>query len=208
MTHWIKELDIKRYGDDIPILPLTNTVRIYKYSDVILKHMEGDVLKTIQNDLLYSNRKVSLPTGRARRKHYTTQNADVVNRTDENLDEKLGKFSDQLQNEYYYIIPLRFLCDLGLVNQPVKFNTKWLIKFEQDYQKLFETKANQANDALLTSVDAKIILIATPYPLLEQFKFDDNYRAYLEGTMISNKILRTGIKKTSYQKTYKLIAGA
>ena len=208
MTHWIKELDIKRYGDDIPILPLTNTVRIYKYSDAILKHMEGDALKTIQNDLLYSNRKVSLPTGRARRKHYTTQNADVVNRTDENLDEKLGKFSDQLQNEYYYIIPLRFLCDLGLVNQPVKFNTKWLITFEQDYQKLFETKANQANDALLTSVDAKIILIATPYPLLEQFKFDDNYRAYLEGTMISNKILRTGIKKTSYQKTYKLIAGA
>ena len=208
MTHWIKELDIKRYGDDIPILPLTNTVRIYKYSDAILKHMEGDALKTIQNDLLYSNRKVSLPTGRARRKHYTTQNADAVNRTDENLDERLGKFSDQLQNEYYYIIPLRFLCDLGLVNQPVKFNTKWLITFEQDYQKLFETKANQANDALLTSVDAKIILIATPYPLLEQFKFDDNYRAYLEGTMISNKILRTGIKKTSYQKTYKLIAGA
>ena len=144
MTHWIKELDIKRYGDDIPILPLTNTVRIYKYSDAILKHMEGDALKTIQNDLLYSNRKVSLPTGRARRKHYTTQNADAVNRTDENLDERLGKFSDQLQNEYYYIIPLRFLCDLGLVNQPVKFNTKWLIKFEQDHQKPFEKKGNQA----------------------------------------------------------------
>ena len=106
------------------------------------------------------------------------------------------------------MIPLRFLFDLGLINRPVKFNTKWLITFEQDYQKLFETKANQANDALLTSVDAKIILIATPYPLLEQFKFDDNYRAYLEGTMISNKILTTGIKKTSYQKTYKLIAGA
>ena len=45
------------------------------------------------------------------------------------------------------MIPLRFLYDLGLVNQPVKFNTKWLITFEQDYQKLFEAKANQANDA-------------------------------------------------------------
>ena len=33
-AHWIKELDIKRYGDDIPILPLTNTVEIYKYSNV------------------------------------------------------------------------------------------------------------------------------------------------------------------------------
>ena len=48
-----------------------------------------------------------------------------------------------------------FLCDLDLVNQPVKFNTKWLITFEQDYQKLFETKAKRANDKLPTSVDAK-----------------------------------------------------
>ena len=31
--HWIREIDIKRYGDDLPILPLTNTVEIYKYSD-------------------------------------------------------------------------------------------------------------------------------------------------------------------------------
>ena len=32
-AHWIKEIDIKRYGDDIPILPLSNTVNIYRYSD-------------------------------------------------------------------------------------------------------------------------------------------------------------------------------
>ena len=126
-----------------------------------------------------------------------TQNADVVNRTD---DDRLDKFSDQFQDEYYYMIPLRFLCDLGLVNQPVKFNTKWLVTFEQDYQKLFETKANQANDALPTSVDAKIILTATPQLLFEQFKLDDNYHAYLEGVMISNKFLRTGIKKLPLKK--------
>ena len=155
--------------------------------------MEGDALKTIQNDLLHSNKKVSLPTGRARWKHYTTQNSDAANRTDDNLDDRLDKFSDQLQDEYYYMIPIRFLCDLGLVNHPVKFNTKWLTTFEQDYQKLFETKANQANDTLPTSVDAKIILTATPYLLFEQLKLDDKYRAYLEGLMISNKVLRTKI---------------
>ena len=27
-SHWIKEIDIKRCGDDIPILPLTNAVKI------------------------------------------------------------------------------------------------------------------------------------------------------------------------------------
>ena len=206
-AHWIKELDIKRYGDDISILPLTNTVEIYKYSDAILKHMENDALATAQNDLLYSNKKVSLLACRDRRKHYTAQNADGVNRTDENLDDRLDKFSDQLQDEYYYMILLRFLCDLGLVNQPVKFNTKWLITFEQDHQKLFETKGNQAIDTLPTSVDAKIILTATLYLLFEQFKLDDNYRAYLEGIMISNKVLRTGIEKTPHQKTYELICG-
>ena len=35
-SHWIKkfslEIDIKRYGDDMYILPLTNTVDIYRYS--------------------------------------------------------------------------------------------------------------------------------------------------------------------------------
>ena len=31
-AHWIKEIDIKHYGDELPVLPLTNTVEIYKYS--------------------------------------------------------------------------------------------------------------------------------------------------------------------------------
>ena len=207
-AHWIKELDTKSYGDDIPTLMLTNTVEIYKYSNAILKNIEGDALKIFQNDLLYSNKKVSLSTGQARQKHYTTQNADAANRTDNNLDDRLDKFSDQLQDEYCYMILLRFLCNLGLVNQPVKFNTKWFITFEQDYEKLFETKGYQAQDALPTSVDAKIILTATPYLIFEQFKLDDNYRAYLEWIIISNKFLRTGIKKTPYQKTYELIVGA
>ena len=97
------------------------------------------------------------------------------------------------------MIPLSFFCSLGL-NQPAKFNTKWLITFEQDYQKLIETKAIQENDALPTSVDAKIILTATTYLLFEQFKSDDNYHAYLEGIMISNKVLRTGLKNVPIKK--------
>ena len=37
-AHWIKEIYIERYGDDMPILPLTNTVDIYRYFDEHLKH--------------------------------------------------------------------------------------------------------------------------------------------------------------------------
>ena len=29
-TYWIKEIDIERYGDNFPFLPLTNTVEIYR----------------------------------------------------------------------------------------------------------------------------------------------------------------------------------
>ena len=68
---------------------------------------------------------------------------------------------------------------MGLVNRRVKFNTKWLMSFETDYQRLFETNANQANDALPDSVDAKIISTSTSYILYKQFQLDDNYRTYL-----------------------------
>ena len=141
-----------------------------------------------------------MPTGEDWRKHYTTQNADAAKKTDDNLDDRLDKFSDQLQDEYYHLIPFRFLCDLGLVNQPVKFNTKWLITFEQDYQKLFEIKANQANNALPTTVYAKIILTATLHLLFEQFKLDDNNRAYLEGIVISKKFFKQGLKPLPIKK--------
>ena len=81
-----------------------------------------------------------------------------------------------------------------LVNQSAKFNTKWLLTFEADYQILIDSKANQANDALPDDVDAKIIITSTPYILCEQFKLDDNYRTYLEGAMISNNVLRMVMK--------------
>ena len=67
-AHWIKEIDIKRLGDDTPVLPTTNTVEIYKYSDAILKHIPKNALAVIQNDLLYSKKKVKLPDDEDRHK--------------------------------------------------------------------------------------------------------------------------------------------
>ena len=72
----------------------------------------------------------------------------------------------------------------------------------KDMQKLFETNENQATNALPTSVDVTIIFTSAPYILYEQFKLDDNSRTYLEGTIISEHVLRTGIKSTPYQKSF------
>ena len=44
--HWIKEIDIKCYRDDLQILQTNNATDIYRYSDTLLKHMPKETLKT------------------------------------------------------------------------------------------------------------------------------------------------------------------
>ena len=47
-AHCIKDINIKRYGDDIAVLPINKTLDIYRYSESMLKHLADDVLKTFQ----------------------------------------------------------------------------------------------------------------------------------------------------------------
>ena len=54
-AHWLKEGD-KKNGDHIPVLPLTNTVDIYKYSEAMLKHIPEKALETFEETLLYSKK--------------------------------------------------------------------------------------------------------------------------------------------------------
>ena len=72
-------------------------------------------------------------------------------------------------------------------------------------QRLFETNINQNADALPRTGDAEIILTSTPYIMYEQFKLDDNFRTYLEGVLLSEHVLRTGIRATLYQKSFELV---
>ena len=207
-AHWIKEIDIKKLGDDQPILPTINTVEIYKYSDQILKHLPKDSLKLIEKDLLYSKKKVKLPDNRDRRRKFVAAGGDANDRTDDNLDQRIEKFHDQLENTYYYRIPLKYICELGFVNQPVKFNTKWRIIFESDMSRLFESKAQLATAATaIPTPDAKIILDSAPYLFYHQFNLEDTYRTYLEGALVSSRKLRGGLKLFPYQKSYEIVIG-
>ena len=74
-------------------------------------------------------------------------------------------------------------------------------------QKLFEANRNQTAVALPRTVDAYIVFTSAPYIMYEQFKLDNNFRTYLEGVMLSEHALRTGIKPTPYQKSCKLVSG-
>ena len=93
-AHWIREIDIKRLGDDVPILPTPNTVEIYKYSDAMLKHRPKNALKVIENGLLYSREKVKLPNNKDRRDERTAAGEDTDNRTDDNLNQRIRKFKN------------------------------------------------------------------------------------------------------------------
>ena len=133
---------------------------------------------------------------------------NVYHRTNENLTDRIQKLQNQLRNEYVYRILLKHLCDLGLVNQCFKFNTKCILEtLEREMQKLFETNINQAAGALPRNFNAEIIITSASYIMYEQFKLDDNFRTYLEGVMLSEHVLRAGIKPTPNQKSFKLVIG-
>ena len=56
-AHWVKDVTVKRYGDDIAVLPINTTLDIYRYSESMLKHLPDDVLATFQHELLYCKKK-------------------------------------------------------------------------------------------------------------------------------------------------------
>ena len=213
--HWIKEIDIKQYGDDTPILSLTNNVQIYKYSDAMLKHMPKNALEVLRYDLLYSKKKVKIqPNIEDRQAHRTNAGGNDDHRTDDNLDDRIEKFSDQLQTLKLYRISLKFIYNIGLLNQHIKFKMQWRLTFETNMQRLFESKKNQAAGAAIpNTMDAKIMVDSAPYILYHQFELDDTFRTYLESAMNNLRItsennLRTGIQKTLLLKSYEISTGS
>ena len=207
--HWIKEIDIKQYGDDTPILSLTNNVQIYKYSDAMLKHMPKNALELLRYDLLYSKKKVKIqPNNEDRQAHRTNAGGNDDHRTDDNLDDRIEKFSDQLQTLKLYRISLKYIYNVGLVNQHIKFKTQWRLTFETNMQRLFESKENQAAGAAIpNTMDAKIMVDSAPYILYHQLELDDTFRTYLESAMVSENNLRIGIQKTLLLKSYEISTG-
>ena len=68
-ARWLKEIDIRRCGGDIRILPTNRTVDIYRYSHSLLKQMSEKALKIYENTLLYSKKPVTLTGNRDRSLH-------------------------------------------------------------------------------------------------------------------------------------------
>ena len=100
-AYWIRELNTVGYGDERPILPTTNMVDVYGYSDELLKHMPKEDLTTMKNNLLYCKEKVILTDWRYRRANNVTNTVNAPKKTDANLTKGIEKFQDQLKKWRY-----------------------------------------------------------------------------------------------------------
>ena len=218
-AHWINDVTVKRYGDDIAVLPINTTLDTYRYSESMLKHMPKKALATFQKELLYSQKKVIIKgngnnTLNERRNHIAAAASNSYK--DDNIDDRIAKFNENnaLSTVKIYRIPLHYLVDLGLVNLPTAFDTKFIFHLEQKTSKLFESKARLANkangqpaDLPTTDPDTNIYFNSTPYIQYEIFKLNDTFDTYLRKALQSKRVLRTGIKPSPYQKTYEINVG-
>ena len=120
-THSIKGIDIKRYGDDLQNQPTGKSIRIYRYSNAILKDMPNDTLKTFIKTLLNAEDDVQVFRGCNSSPH---NNDNTSSGTDNNLTNRLAKYTNTIQGKENHKIPLNFLCNIGLVNLPLKLDAK------------------------------------------------------------------------------------
>ena len=149
-NHWIKDVIVNRYGDDIAVLLINNTLDIYRYSEAMFKHLPDDVLATFQDQLLHSKKKVIIKGQTTnifndRRNHVA--GAARNSNTDDNIEDRIAKFNQNnaLFKTKVYGIRLKYIVDLGLVNLPTEFDTKIVINLEQNLGKLFESREKLAN---------------------------------------------------------------
>ena len=231
-AHWIKEIRITKYGTNKELTLTKMPQEIYQYSDAVLKHLPAKSLKVIENGLLYSKEEVVIPYNLDKRFHGMVKDANNrvihnVVRSDGNFRDREAKFRNQLKDKYEYVyrIPLKYICDIGKINFPTKIDMKIRLTLETDMKKLFESNKNLMGnpkmgksatsadpndyepDGTPQTPDVQIILLKAPTIQYKQLTLDTNFRQYLETILFSTKVLRMGVQKTPYQKTYELQTG-
>ena len=57
-AHWVKELDITKYGTNKQSIPTSASQEIYQYSDTMLKHLPAKYLKKLRKHFLFREKEV------------------------------------------------------------------------------------------------------------------------------------------------------
>ena len=137
--HWFTDIDIRRYPDDVRILPTNNSGDIYQYLNEQMKYLPEKLAKTFLNRMLFSNKPVYLAKDVDRRPN--NDNGDDK-RSDDNLSYRIKELRNYIFAKHKYRVPLGMIIDLGLVNSAVNAGTKIILTLERDLNRLFESNKN------------------------------------------------------------------
>ena len=136
-VHFIKEISLRRYGNDKQLVPTFSPYEIYQYSDTMLKHLPKNALKKIEKTMLYSKQPVYFNRTTLEQRLHNSNTANDI--TDLNINERITKFQNQLKNELVYRIPLCYFADIRKINFPLKIDFRIKCHLETDMKKLFES---------------------------------------------------------------------
>ena len=182
-AYWMKEIDIKRYRDNLQSLPTCNSTNIYQYSGAMLKYMPKDALKTFQNTLLYSKEDIMLTGGRKRHLHNSN---NLTLRKDNNITKTLASYKNSSKNKMVYRILLRILCNIGLLNFPVKLVTKIICILETNMNKLFEFA--QKVTGLPNVSNGEVLWHDNCFIQYKQIRINDKFRMSLKWSLASKNV--------------------
>ena len=90
-----------------------------KFTNTLMKHLPEKFLKAIEDLLFYRRKKVSYTDKIDWTKNNSNTPAEI---TDDNINNRIEKFADVINNEKVQRNPLKFFCDLGKINYLVKTN--------------------------------------------------------------------------------------
>ena len=200
--HWFTDIDIRRYPDDMRILPTNNSVDIYQYSNAQMKYLPEKLVKKLLKTMLYSNKPVYLAKDVDRRPN---NDDDDNKRSDLNLTYRIAQLKDYIFEKHVYRIPLSLIVDLGLVNFSVKTDTRIIITLERNMNKLFES--NKKVTAIPDNPDALIQIYDRPYISYQEINLTKSADIYFNGILRSETALRQGVLPSPYQRLFEINRG-
>ena len=200
--HWFTDIDIRRYPDDMRVLPTNNSVDIYQYSNAQMKYLPEKSVKKLLKMILYSNKPVYLEKNANRRPNNDASDAKL---TDPNLTYRLAQLKDYIFEKHVYGIPLSRIVDLGLANFSAKTDTKIILTLERNMNRLFESNKKVTN--IPDRPDALINIYDKPYISYQEINLTQGADIYFNGILRSGTALRQGVLPSPYQQLFEINTG-
>ena len=200
--HWFTDIDIRRFPDNMRILPTDNSVDIYQYSNSQMKYLLEKSAEKLLKTMLYSNKPVYLKKDADRRPNNDTSDAK---RTDPNLTYRLTQLKNYIFQKHIYRILLTLIVDLGLITFSFKTDLTVILTIERSMNKLFES--NKKVTEIPDSPNALIQFYNWSYISYQEINLTKGTDLYLTGILRYETALKQGVWPPPYKQLFEVKAG-